>query len=124
MGRVVVSGMGKSGIIGTKIAATLNSTGTPAICMHPVEAIHGDLGMLTAHDVVVECLVGTESDDGRFEVFKSHAFESTGQDDQGRTRFELQLDPPGAGLYHYRVRIYPYHRLLSHPFECGLMRWL
>jgi arabinose-5-phosphate isomerase len=45
-GRVVVSGMGKSGIIGTKIAATLNSTGTPAIFMHPVEAIHGDLGML------------------------------------------------------------------------------
>lgn len=52
-GRVVVSGMGKSGHVGSKIAATLASTGTPAFFMHPGEASHGDLGMIAADDVVL-----------------------------------------------------------------------
>ena len=52
-GRVVVMGMGKSGHIGRKIAATLASTGTPAMFVHPAEASHGDLGMVTAHDLVL-----------------------------------------------------------------------
>lgn len=52
-GRVVVTGMGKSGHIGTKIAATLASTGTPAMFVHPGEASHGDLGMITSADVVL-----------------------------------------------------------------------
>jgi arabinose-5-phosphate isomerase len=52
-GRVVVSGMGKSGIIARKVAATLNSTGTPALYLHPAEALHGDLGMLVKGDVVL-----------------------------------------------------------------------
>lgn len=52
-GRVVVTGMGKSGHIGSKIAATLSSTGTPAFFMHPGEAGHGDLGMITAKDAVI-----------------------------------------------------------------------
>ena len=52
-GHVVISGMGKSGHIGRKIAATLASTGTPAIFVHPGEASHGDLGMITKNDVVV-----------------------------------------------------------------------
>ncbi len=52
-GRVVVTGMGKSGHIGHKIAATLASTGTPSFFMHPAEASHGDLGMLTKQDVVL-----------------------------------------------------------------------
>ena len=52
-GRVVVTGMGKSGHIGRKIAATLASTGTPAMYVHPAEAGHGDLGMITAADVVL-----------------------------------------------------------------------
>ena len=52
-GRVVVLGMGKSGHIGSKIAATLASTGTPAFFVHPAEASHGDLGMITADDVVL-----------------------------------------------------------------------
>ena len=52
-GRIVVTGMGKSGHIGNKIAATLASTGTPAFFMHPAEASHGDLGMLTSKDVVL-----------------------------------------------------------------------
>ena len=52
-GRVVVMGMGKSGHIGRKIVATLASTGTPAMFVHPAEASHGDLGMITAHDLVL-----------------------------------------------------------------------
>ncbi len=52
-GRVVVTGMGKSGHIGTKMAATLASTGTPAFFVHPGEASHGDMGMITAADVVI-----------------------------------------------------------------------
>lgn len=52
-GKVVCTGMGKSGLVLRKVAATLASTGTPALFLHPAEAIHGDLGMLTADDVVV-----------------------------------------------------------------------
>ena len=52
-GRVVVTGMGKSGHIGGKIAATLASTGTPAFFVHPGEASHGDLGMITADDLML-----------------------------------------------------------------------
>lgn len=52
-GRVVVSGMGKSGHIARKIAATMASTGTPAFFVHPAEASHGDLGMITPHDIVI-----------------------------------------------------------------------
>ena len=52
-GRVVVTGMGKSGIVARKIAATLSSTGTPALFLHPAEAVHGDLGMLVAGDTVI-----------------------------------------------------------------------
>ena len=52
-GRVIVTGMGKSGHIGRKIAATLASTGTPAFFLHPAEAYHGDLGMITENDIVV-----------------------------------------------------------------------
>ena len=52
-GRVIVSGMGKSGHIGNKIAATFSSTGTPAFFVHPAEASHGDLGMITSDDVII-----------------------------------------------------------------------
>lgn len=52
-GRVVVTGMGKSGLVGKKIAATLASSGTPAFFMHPAEAHHGDLGMITSDDVII-----------------------------------------------------------------------
>ncbi|MBP6898915.1 MAG: KpsF/GutQ family sugar-phosphate isomerase [Burkholderiaceae bacterium] len=62
-GRVVVTGMGKSGHIGRKIAATLASTGTPALFMHPAEASHGDLGMLAAGDVVLALSNSGESDE-------------------------------------------------------------
>ena len=52
-GRVIVSGMGKSGHVGRKIASTLASTGTPAFFVHPAEASHGDLGMITRDDVLI-----------------------------------------------------------------------
>ncbi|GIK87566.1 MAG: KpsF/GutQ family sugar-phosphate isomerase [Burkholderiales bacterium] len=62
-GRVVVSGIGKSGHVGRKLAATLASTGTPAFFVHPVEASHGDLGMITADDVVVVLSNSGETDE-------------------------------------------------------------
>ena len=62
-GRVVVMGMGKSGHVGRKIVATLSSTGTPAMFVHPAEASHGDLGMVTAADLVVAISNSGESDE-------------------------------------------------------------
>lgn len=62
-GRIVVSGMGKSGHIGGKIASTFASTGTPAFFMHPAEASHGDLGMITAGDIVIALSNSGESDE-------------------------------------------------------------
>src|SRR5947209_107310 len=62
-GRVVVTGMGKSGLIARKVAATLSSTGTPALFMHPVEALHGDLGMLAHGDVVIALSASGETDE-------------------------------------------------------------
>ncbi len=62
-GRVVVTGMGKSGHIATKIAATLASTGTPSFFMHPAEASHGDLGMITAHDLLLAISYSGETDE-------------------------------------------------------------
>ncbi|MDP2725156.1 MAG: SIS domain-containing protein, partial [Syntrophales bacterium] len=52
-GRVIITGIGKSGLIGKKIAATLTSTGTQAIFLHPVEGIHGDMGIVTKDDVII-----------------------------------------------------------------------
>ena len=62
-GRVVVTGMGKSGLIARKIAATLSSTGTPSLFMHPVEALHGDLGMLAQGDVVIALSASGETEE-------------------------------------------------------------
>ena len=62
-GRVVVSGMGKSGLIGRKIAATLASTGTPALFMHAAEALHGDLGMLVADDLLLAISASGETEE-------------------------------------------------------------
>jgi arabinose-5-phosphate isomerase len=60
-GRVVVSGMGKSGIIGQKLSATLSSTGTPSLYLHPADAIHGDIGRVVAGDVVLAISNGGET---------------------------------------------------------------
>ena len=62
-GKLIVSGMGKSGIIGKKIAATLASTGTPSIFLHQGEAYHGDLGMIEEHDIVLLISNSGETDE-------------------------------------------------------------
>ena len=62
-GRVVVSGMGKSGLIGRKISATFSSTGTPSFFLHPAEALHGDMGMLARGDALVAVSYGGETEE-------------------------------------------------------------
>jgi arabinose-5-phosphate isomerase len=62
-GRVIVTGMGKSGIIAQKIAATLSSTGSPALFLHPAEAVHGDLGVLMPGDVVIALSASGETEE-------------------------------------------------------------
>ena len=62
-GRVIVTGMGKSGNIGKKISATLASTGTPSLFVHPAEANHGDLGMITRHDIVLAISYSGETEE-------------------------------------------------------------
>lgn len=62
-GRVIVTGMGKTGIIGRKIAATLSSTGTPSLWMHSAEAIHGDLGQVTKNDILIVISSSGETDE-------------------------------------------------------------
>lgn len=62
-GKVIVTGMGKSGHIATKLAATFASLGTPSFCLHPAEAMHGDLGMISKNDVVIAISYSGESDE-------------------------------------------------------------
>src|SRR5215469_14279763 len=62
-GRVVVAGMGKSGLIGQKISATLSSTGTPSFFLHPAEALHGDLGRLVQSDVLLALSYSGETEE-------------------------------------------------------------
>jgi arabinose-5-phosphate isomerase len=62
-GRVIISGIGKSGIIGRKIVATLNSTGTRSVFLHPVEAMHGDLGLVSADDILIALSTSGETDE-------------------------------------------------------------
>ncbi len=71
-GRVVVTGMGKSGLVARKISATLSSTGTPSFFLHPADAVHGDLGMLTPGDAVLAVSYGGETDEiiALLEAFK------------------------------------------------------
>ncbi|HWJ41637.1 MAG TPA: SIS domain-containing protein, partial [Candidatus Limnocylindrales bacterium] len=62
-GRVIVSGVGKSGLVGRKIAATLTSTGTPATFLHPADSVHGDLGIVGNEDVAILISKSGESDE-------------------------------------------------------------
>lgn len=73
-GRIIVTGMGKSGHIGAKIAATLASTGTPAFFVHPAEASHGDLGMIAPEDVIIALSWSGETAELRSIVFYSRRF--------------------------------------------------
>ena len=75
-GKVVVTGMGKSGHVGRKIASTMASTGTPAVFLHPAEGSHGDLGIVSAGDVIIAISYGGETpelqDVLRFAARKGH----------------------------------------------------
>lgn len=82
------------------------------------------LGGLTPADVIVECMMGTSSSDGKFNEVACYRLGAQSDPDQGEYVFESTFAPPLSGLQQYTIRIYPYHRLLSHPFELGLMKWL
>ena len=83
-GRVIVAGVGKSGLIGRKIAATLTSTGTPATFLHPVESVHGDLGIVGPRDVAILISKSGESDEllpllQQLQLFGVHVIAITGE---------------------------------------------
>jgi len=98
-GKLIISGMGKSGIIGKKIAATLASTGTPSFFLHPAEAYHGDLGMIEAHDIVLLISNSGETD----EVLKLIPF----LQDQGNITIAMSANEEGtlAKNCHYHLNI-------------------
>lgn len=79
---------------------------------------------LRATDVRVECVVGLEDEHGEFLPQAHFDFAPAGANSDGETLFRLDLIPPLAGLQHYKLRMFPTHKLLSHPFEIGCMLWL
>jgi arabinose-5-phosphate isomerase len=100
-GRVVVTGMGKSGLIARKIAATLSSTGTPALYLHPVEALHGDLGMVVRGDVVLALSASGETEEilallATIKRLQVPLISMTGDEIWGARR-EQALPPAGSG---------------------------
>ena len=82
------------------------------------------LNGLGADDVLVECLIGTEGEDGSFLRAETHVFIPDGANDRGEHVFRLNLAPRLAGLQFYKIRMYPFHHCLSHRFEAGYMIWL
>jgi len=95
-GRVVVTGMGKSGLIARKIAATLSSTGTPALYLHPVEALHGDLGMVVRGDVVLALSTSGETEEilallATIKRLRVPLIAMTGDETSGAQRLEPRL---------------------------------
>ena len=91
-GRVVVSGMGKSGLIGRKISATFSSTGTPSFFLHPAEALHGDLGMLARGDAMLAVSYGGETEEIVRLLPSAEAFGDGAGDADGENGFDA-----GAG---------------------------
>lgn len=89
----------------------------------PIE-IAVDLNGLQPGDIFAECLVGTESEINEFVVNDVYQMEAVGMTSSGETHFKLELRSPLPGLQKYKIRIYPYHKLLSRRFETGFMRWL
>lgn len=79
---------------------------------------------LSPDDVRVECVIGREDEHHEFSASDYIGFNAEGENEKGETLFVLELDPPLPGLQHYQIRMYPYHRLLSHRFETGRMIWL
>ncbi|OGW39347.1 MAG: D-arabinose 5-phosphate isomerase [Nitrospirae bacterium RBG_13_39_12] len=97
-GKVVITGMGKSGLVGKKIAATLASTGTPAFFLHPAEASHGDLGMVTSDDVIIAISNSGETEEilgliPFFKRFNVHVISITGNPDSTLSKVaDITLD--------------------------------
>ena len=88
-----------------------------------------DLNGLDADDVVVECLLGTENDWGEFTPTYIVPFDLVSHANGGETLYRCDLFEKtetcsAGGLQHFKIRVYPYHSLLSHALECGRMRWL
>ena len=80
---------------------------------------------LKPEDVVVELLLGRQTDYDTLRDTRRYRFEWEGvMTEQGEHRFALQIMPEMCGKLEYRVRVYPWHELLTHPFEMGMMRWL
>jgi starch phosphorylase len=80
---------------------------------------------LKPDDVVVEMLIERQTDRAELRELRRYRLESQGlMTEQGEHRFALQVTPEMCGKLEYRVRVYPYHELLTHPFEMGMMRWL
>jgi starch phosphorylase len=83
------------------------------------------LNGLKPDDVVLEMLISRQTDRAELRESRRYRLESRGLNtEQGEHRFALQVTPEMCGKLEYRVRIYPYHDLLTHPFEMGMMRWL
>ncbi len=79
---------------------------------------------LDVADVVVECLLGQEDEHGEFHTQSHHPLSAVAEGAGEETTFRIDLAPSLPGLQHYKIRVYPYHGLLSHPFELGCMVWL
>jgi starch phosphorylase len=82
------------------------------------------LNGLSADDVLVECLIGNEGEDGSFLRRETHVFTPNGVNEHGEHLFLLNLKPRLSGLQYYKIRMYPFHHCLSHRFEAGYMIWL
>jgi starch phosphorylase len=89
-----------------------------------VVQVAAQLNGLQPDDVVLECLVGTADSTSDFSFDNRYFFEPVRELENGEFLFELNLSPELAGLQYYKVRMYPWHQLLSHPFEMGFMIWL
>lgn len=101
-GRLVITGVGKSGLVGAKISATLASTGTPSMFMHPVEAFHGDLGMLTKDDVVIAISYSGETEEllKLIPFIKSRAIKVIGMSGNNKSTLAQNSD------YHLSIEVH------------------
>ena len=86
--------------------------------------IAAQLNGLAPQDVRVECLIGIETETSTFDIAEHLLLKPSGTNNDGETLFELDLNPNLPGLQYYKLRMFPYHEMLSHPFETGWMLWL
>jgi starch phosphorylase len=82
------------------------------------------IDVLQPEDLVVECLIGTETESGEFTARASYPLTYQGRNAAGSALYRLDMTPPLSGMQYYKLRAYPYHELLSHPFEMGYMLWV